>query len=395
METRRLYRAYSGFYFLYYAALGIYVPFFPLYLHALGISAQAVALLLALGPLSRFLFPAMWGLWADRSGHRKRLILISLGGACAAFALLFGARSFAEIAAAVFAYGFFLVPAIPLVEGMVQEESDRRRFAYGAVRLWGSLGFILTTLLYGRLLDRYSERWVVTGILALSVLNLLPAAALPGKGPEPPHPPHSLRRALLRRATLRFLSATTLMQASHAAYYAYFSLHLDRHGYTRTAIGAYWTLAVVAEIGMMIASARLLAREGPMRLIAASLLAAAVRWLMLALGTGAILLAAGQLLHALSYALFHVAAVSATHRLFPDALRSSGQSLYNAMTYGLGNLIGMLGCSLGVGALGINGLFGVSSAMALAALLALGPLPERPAGSEAPGDALSFGDTLG
>ena len=394
METRRLYRAYSGFYFLYFAALGIYVPFFPLYLHALGITAQGVAFLLALGPLSRFLFPALWGLWADRSGHRKRLILVSLGAACAACALLLAARSFAAIAAAVFAYGFFLAPAVPLVEGMVQEESDRRRFAYGKVRLWGSLGFILTTLLYGRLLDRYSEGWVVTGILSLSVLNLLPAAALPGKGPAPPHPPHSLRRVLLAGATLRFLAATTLMQASHAAYYAYFSLHLDRHGYTRTAIGAYWTLAVVAEIGMMIASARLLVREGPMRLIAASLLAAALRWLMLAAGTGALLLAAGQLLHALSFALFHVAAVSATHRLFPEALRSSGQSLYNAMTYGLGNLIGMLGCSLGVGPLGIGGLFVASSGMALAALLILGRLPTRPA-AEASGGVLSFGDPLG
>lgn len=379
METRRRYRAYSGFYFLYFAALGIFVPFFPLYLESLGITAQAIAVLLALGPLSRFFFPALWGLWADRAGHHKLLILLSLGGACAGFALLLTARSFAAIAFAVFAYGFFLAPAVPLVEGMVQEESEGRRFAYGSVRLWGSLGFILTTLLYGRLLDRYSETVVVTGILALSILNVLPAAALPGTLTTVPHPPHSLRQALFRPATLRFLAATTLMQASHGAYYAYFSLHLDRHGYSRTAIGAYWTLGVAAEILMMIGSARLLAREGPMRLISTCLLAAVLRWAMLALGTGALLLAVGQLLHALSFGLFHVAAVSATHRLFPEALRSSGQSLYNAMTYGLGNLIGLLGCSLLVGPLGVDGLFGLSAGIALAALLVLGRLPARPA----------------
>ena len=383
METRRRYRAYSGFYFLYFAALGIFVPFFPLYLESLGISPQGIAVLLALGPLSRFFFPALWGLWADRAGHRKLLILLSLGGACAGFALLLGARSLSAVTFAVFAYGFFLAPAVPLVEGMVQEESDLRRFEYGSVRLWGSLGFIFTTLLYGRLLDRYPEQWVVAGILVFSILNVLPAALLPGTLTTVPHPPHSLRQALFRPKTLRFLAAATLMQASHGAYYAYFSLHLDRHGYSRAAIGAYWTLAVAAEILMMIGSARLLASQGPMRLISACLLAAVLRWSMLALGTGALLLAAAQLLHALSFGLFHVAAVSATHRLFPEALRSSGQSLYNAMTYGLGNLIGMLGCSLLVAPLGMGGLFGVSSGVALIALLVLGRSAARRAPAEA------------
>ncbi|MCI0409407.1 MAG: MFS transporter [Acidobacteria bacterium] len=375
MEQRRLYLTYSTFYFAYFAALGIFTPYFPLYLKSLGISGPRIAILLALGPASRFLFPALWGLWADRAGHRKLLVVLSLSGACAVFSLLYWAQRFWAVALVLFLYGFLLAPSIPLVEGMVQEESDRRRFSYGPVRLWGSLGFIASTLLYGRLLDWMPVETVLMGILILSGLNILPAAALPADGGKILPTRHSLRRELNRPEILRFLCATALMQASHGAYYAYFSLHLDRHGYSRTAIGAYWTLAVAAEIGMMLLSSRLLEVTGPMRLISMSLGVAALRWLLLMAGVDPFLLAFGQILHAFSFGLFHVSAVHATHRLFPDALRSSGQSLYSSLTYGLGNLVGFFGCAASVDALGVRGLFGLSSALALFALLISLSLP--------------------
>ena len=375
MEQRRLYLTYSTFYFAYFAALGIFAPYFPLYLKSLGISGPGIAILLALGPASRFLFPALWGLWADRAGHRKLLVILSSSGSCAVFALLFWARQFWGVALVLSIYGFLLAPSIPLVEGMVQEESDRRRFSYGPVRLWGSLGFIASTLLYGRLLDRMPVDTVLMGILLLSCLSILPAWALPAAGSAAPPARPSLMQELRRPEILRFLCATALMQASHGAYYAYFSLHLDRHGYSRTAIGGYWTLAVAAEIGMMLLSSRLLEAAGPTRLISVSLGAAALRWLLLMAGVNPWLLAFGQLLHAFSFGLFHVSAVHATHRLFPDGLRSSGQSLYSSLTYGLGNLVGFFGCAALVELLGVRGLFGLSSALALAALLISLSLP--------------------
>jgi PPP family 3-phenylpropionic acid transporter len=252
VEQRRLYLIYSTFYFAYFAALGIFAPYFPLYLKSLGFGGPAIAILLALGPVSRFLFPALWGLWADRAGHRKLLVVLTSCGACGAFSLLYWAQSFWAVALVLFLYGFLLAPSIPLVEGMVQEESDRRRFAYGPVRLWGSLGFIASTLFYGRLLDRQPVETILMGILLFSSLTLFPAVALPSGRDRAPLTRRSLRSELMRSETLRFLAATTLMQASHGAYYAYFSLHLDRHGYSRSAIGAYWTLAVAAEIGMML-----------------------------------------------------------------------------------------------------------------------------------------------
>jgi PPP family 3-phenylpropionic acid transporter len=81
------------------------------------------------------------------------------------------------------------------------------------------------------------------------------------------------------------------------------------------------------------------------------------------------LLALAQVLHAFTFGLFHVSAVGHTHRIFPPALRSSGQSLYSSLTYGLGNLLGFFGSALLVERIGIRGLFAVSAGVALLALL--------------------------
>lgn len=369
MPARRSYLVFASFYFTQFATLGIFIPYFPLYLKSLDLSGSRIGVLMALGPVSRFLFPAFWGLWADRGGHRKRLIVLSAIGSAAAFALFFTVRDFGPLAAVLFLYGFLLVPATPLLEGMVQEATERHGFAYGPVRLWGSLGFIGATLLYGTLLDRHPMTWILGGILILSLLNIVPASALPAGGPASGIRRPSLRRETRRPAVIRFLACTTLMQASHGAYYAYYSLHLDRQGYSRTAIGAYWTLAVAAEIVIMLRSAGLLARSGTGRLISACFALAVLRWSMLAIGSGPVLLAAAQILHAFTFGLFHVSAVVHTHRLFPAELRSSGQSLYSSLTYGLGNLIGYFGSAALFAPVGIPGLFGLSAAVSLLAFL--------------------------
>lgn len=386
MRSTRLLSVFAAFYFLYFGVFGLYLPYFPLYLKSLRLSPAQIGIVLALSQVSRFLFPAFWGIWADRIGHRKPFILFSLVGSAAAFALFYRVDGFPAAAAVMALYGFLLVPAIPLVEAVVQDEAEREGFSYGRVRMWGSVGFIVLSLGFGRILDRAPIESVLAGILGLSILNILPGLLLP-RGAEPhPQPRPSLRRELRRGEVIFFLAATTLMQASHGAYYAYFSIHLDRLGYSRSGIGGLWTLSVAAEVLLMLASGSLVRRIGAPRLLAACLAVAALRWGLLAGLASLPALLFAQLLHAFSFGLFHVAAVGHTHRIFPPALRSSGQSLYSALTYGLGNLVGVFGSAALVSRVGIPGLFALSGSLALAALLlslrlagnSPGPIPTAP-----------------
>jgi len=53
--------------------------------------------------------------------------------------------------------------------------------------------------------------------------------------------------------------------------------------------------------------------------------AGGARWGMLAWSADAAIVAPAQILHAFTFAAFHISAVALTHRLFPADLRASGQ----------------------------------------------------------------------
>ncbi|HEX2796592.1 MAG TPA: MFS transporter, partial [Immundisolibacter sp.] len=151
----------------------------------------------------------------------------------------------------------------------------------------------------------------------------------------------SLRTALRNPAALGFLAAAFLMQASHGPYYGFFSILLEDQGYTRSMVGALWALGVVAEVGVFLALARLLPRIGASRVFMASLLLAALRWLLIGHGAGSLAwLLPAQILHAATLGAFHVAALAQVQRFFPGALQGRGQALYSGLCMGGGGALG-------------------------------------------------------
>ena len=62
------------YWFVFFAALGVFFPFFSLYLDEnAGLSGTEVGLVMASVPLTGMLAQPLWGLAADRSGRRARL----------------------------------------------------------------------------------------------------------------------------------------------------------------------------------------------------------------------------------------------------------------------------------------------------------------------------------
>src|SRR5207249_243750 len=138
------------YYFAFFAGAGIYVPYLGLYTRDLGFTSFQIGVISALTPLSKILFPPVWGIIADRSGSRKSLILVTTTLSILAFSALFGVRTFVAVALAILAYAFFHAPILALSETLVLEESARTGLAYGRIRVWGSVGYLLSALEIGR-----------------------------------------------------------------------------------------------------------------------------------------------------------------------------------------------------------------------------------------------------
>ena len=139
------------------------------------------------------------------------------------------------------------------------------------------------------------------------------------------------------------LGAGFCMAAAHGTLYAFFTLHLEAAGYRVTTIGVPWTLGVLAEIFVFLYLPQLFRRFALSTILIASFACAVIRFLALGwLAQALWVIVLAQLLHAASFGAFHAAAVTAVHRVFPEAAHARGQTLFSSVTYGAGGAVGAL-----------------------------------------------------
>ncbi|MEO5368066.1 MAG: MFS transporter, partial [Magnetococcus sp. WYHC-3] len=208
--------------------------------------------------------------------------------------------------------------------------------------------------------------WVLLVLLGLAamVTLLIPHPHVPAV--EEGADPHLLSRPGVRW----FLLAGVLMQFSHSGYYGFFSLHLEANGFSPTAIGGLWTLGVAAEVLVMARSARLLQTLGVSALLWGSLALAALRWGIFASTLWLPLLLLGQVLHAFTFAAFHVGAVRRNHDIAAPGQRAAAQAWYSALSFGIGGGVGGVVSGLLYDALGAGAVYGCMSVAAALGVLA-------------------------
>src|SRR5688572_147087 len=202
--------------------------------------------------------------------------------------------------------------ALPLVEVIALAALADRPGRYGPVRLWGSIGFIAVVLGGGAWLDRASLE-SLPAALALCALACLAAAwYLPAGARHATAKPAPL---VVGRPAQALLAAGFCMSAAHGALYAFFTLHLQREGYSGAAIGLFWTLGVLGEIVVFLYLPVLFRRFTLSAILVASFACAVVRFLAIGwLAALPAVLVLAQLLHAATFGSFHAGSVAAVHR---------------------------------------------------------------------------------
>jgi PPP family 3-phenylpropionic acid transporter len=354
-------------YFFYFGVLGVFLPFFNLYCHHLGFSGFQIGALSAVRSAAMVLFPVVWGALADRYHARRPIYLACNIVSTALWAGFLFSTDFTVMLAMTLAYGIFFAPIISFLEAFTMDALAGEKKSYGRIRAWGSISFITTVVLLGKALDRYPSDMVLFLILTGAAIQALAATQIPA----PLSATAASRQevgagSLWTTRTLLFLLAAFLMLVSHGAYYGFFSIHLEALGCGKTFIGFSWALASSAEIIVMLFSNTLFQRFGLSSVLLFSFVVAAGRWLTLALVEAPWLILLSQVLHAVTYGTFHMASILYIDRLSPGWGKTRGQAVNNAVTYGLGLMVGFLASGLGYEPIGAQGLFGVSAIIALA-----------------------------
>ena len=328
-------------YALYFGTLGVFLPYFNLYCHHLGFSGVQIGALSSLRSVVLVVFSLAWGAVADRFQIRKPLYVLCNVVSTLVWSFYFIADTFWAMFLVTACYGVFYAPVIAFLETFSMDLLAGGKSAYGTIRVWGSMAFIVVVTTVGWALGWLPIAAILVFIFSGSALLSLVALKMPvapGNATTP-----SFRKsikAFMNQRVLMFLFCAFLMLAGHGAYYGFFSIYLESLGFGSSFIGVAWALAIIAEIVVMINSKRIFEYVSLERALAIAFIIAVFRWVLL--GTlqawYAILLL--QILHAGTYAVFHMASILYMDHLSPESAKTLGQSINNAVTYGLGLMAG-------------------------------------------------------
>jgi MFS transporter, PPP family, 3-phenylpropionic acid transporter len=334
----------GGYYFAFFAYIGVVVPYLSLWLAARGYDAPEIALVLAMPQLARVFAPALWGWIADRTGWQRGIVLFTAFSTLIGLSTLHLARSVAEVAAVMLAISVIGAGSMPLVEAATLVATRAKPGSYGPVRLWGSIGFILTALGTGLWLDYHGAHTVLNIMIGLAGIVCVAAFGIPPREAHPAQAEHASVGAVLARAdVLAFFGACMCMSVAHGALYAFLSIHLEAAGYAKAAIGALWMLGSAAEIATFVFLPQLMRRYTLRALLIASFACATLRFLLIGWAVDVLaLLVFALLLHAATFGVFHGASLAAVHRVFTGRLEARGQTVYASLTYGVGGAAGTL-----------------------------------------------------
>lgn len=366
----------SFYYFFYFAFIGVFSPYFTLYLQSLAMSAADIALLMSQMQLMRLVAPAFWGWLADKRGRQVDIIRLSGLCACVGFTGFFLTDSFIQLFIPMTLMAFFWSAALPLVESLTFAHLADESHRYSRIRVWGSVGFIVAVLLGGALLDRLPIGDVPAMVFVVLLGILVTASRLPegrriaratAESTREEAPLATLRSVVSDRQVWMLLLACFLMSSAHGVYYVFYSIHLDDLGYSKGMIGLLWSLGVLVEIGLFMVMAPLMQRYSLRALLLATYAVAVARFLIIGWSAESlILLLIAQTMHGLTFGVHHAAAIAAVNRWFPQHIHARGQALYSSISFGGGGLFGGIVSGLIWDSLGAGWAFTLGAVFSLA-----------------------------
>ena len=339
------------FYGAYFAAVGIHLPFWPVWLEWRGLDAVQIGYVLAAGFWPRIVASLLIPAIADRVGERRRPIILLGAVTLAGVALFALARDFWPLLWLSLLTGATWAAILPLGEALALGEAQRADLSYGRIRLWGSIAFILAAIGVGQWLEN-SGPAIVLWALAAALAAILGASVLLPEGRSRARPATfaDFRRLAGTPQFLTFVAAAhdgfeavavtewdeqqteiTHVQASHAVYYGFATLHWRDAGHGELVIGLLWAGGVVAEVVLFACAGALLRRCGPIGLLILAGALTVARWALSALSTDLAVLVPAQALHAASFGAVHLAAMHYLRDRTPPELHASAQGFYAAI----------------------------------------------------------------
>ena len=384
--TARIALRLAFFYGAIFGSVGIFLPFWPIWLESRGLSSVEIGLIIGASFWPRIITSLVVPNLADRLGRRRLAMTLSTA------LTLIGILAFGWVS------DFWLFMLLSLLTGAtwscimpLGDAISLNRIAssgldYGRIRLWGSITFICMSIFGGFALEQAGAPIILVLLIGTTSLTLVACLTMPESAGSPASSGSTnLRHLFIRRDLWILVIASSMIQASHILLYNFGSIHWRAAGLSETTIGWLWAEGVIAEVFFFYISARLITSVPLPRLLIIAGMLAACRWVLNGFSASLPLLIFTQALHAASFALTFLATLHYLRETTPPELQASAQGFYGAVGFApLSGLISLISGWLYVAAGGQAFFAMAAMAMTGAALAFLLPAVTKPASTPAP-----------
>ena len=330
----------SAQYIMCFGVMGIMLPYFNLYCYYIHLSGFEIGMIGASRSFLMILFGLLWGLLADHFQNRRLLYIFCQCANAIACLLLLHVHTFPYILLVVIVASIFYAPLISFMEAFTMDLIGNDKNAYGSIRLWGSIFFIVMVFCSGIMLEHFSHYIIIKMIVVGSLIQAGVSIIIPKTTEKIVHKKKISLTVFKQSSVIIYLISAFTMLLAHGTYYSFASIHLEQMGATSNEISTFWALGSIAEIFVMMNARRIFKHFTVENVMIFSFCIASIRWLMMFYSTSVLVAILTQLFHAITYGAFHIAGILHMDRCMPDETKTTGQAVNNAVSYGLGMMTG-------------------------------------------------------
>lgn len=330
-------------YFLVFCCTASWLPVMADFCMSRKLTGIETSVVLSMTPLMMFLVQPFIGMLADRVGLRKMLWMAAALAAVAYLGYLLQG-GFLWLVSVTIVMSLFYNTLQPVLDSLSLQLSEKDpSFSYGSLRVAGALGWAVTGIITGKVIDGSAVGmvFVISSVSMAGVMVVaffLPAAETPAALDAPGFA--GAGKLLRNRQLLLLLLSVVLVSTGGTAIWNFYSLYMKGNGASATLVGYGLSLQGLCELPFFYFSARILMRWGMKKTLIATVLALCIRLIFYSLVNEPHWAIPIELLHGLSWSLFWVACVESVNQLVEPKWMATGQSMLYAAYYGLGAIAG-------------------------------------------------------
>ncbi|MHA6252565.1 MFS transporter [Oceanobacillus sp. CAU 1775] len=329
--------------FSFHAGNTILISFLPVYLKYRGLSGSEIGMVLAVGPLASIFGQPFWGYLSDKYKTIKWILLVCVLGLLVWSTVFFQMKTLIPILIVGAIFYFFITSIGGLGDSMAQRRADELSISFGSIRTWGSIGFAISSLTIGILLNVIGVRFIYWPYLFFGIMLLIIILKLKDvKVDNTPIQLTDVKKLIMNKPLVIFLVLMSFLTISHRANDSFLGIFIVELGGSESLVGIAWFVGLVAEAIVFATAVKWFQKFRMLTFVILAGVIYSVRWVLYAFVTDPLLIVGLQFMHGLSFGVFYVASFAYITRLIPKLLQSTGHLFFYSIFFGVSGIIGSL-----------------------------------------------------